>query len=225
MSTMTETLKQEALFIPSEETRNGHRETTGKNERVPGEYLGHITEVRITEGSLFDERDRSGKLTGRKVKAVWHNFNVLVAPENATQTYTRRDHEGNEHTHTGEDYVGWAIQAHGVPRFLEPTDDDSFHSNATGNFNYMKLCETLGVRGEIVERDLKGDGKMTKLESLPILTEKDLTGVPVTAVVDRGKDYMKDGVSHIKYVAKFVRAWENGTRLTTTTTTTDDLPF
>ena len=223
MSTMTETLKQEALFIPSEETRNGHRETTGKNERVPGEYLGHITEVRITEGSLFDERDRSGKLTGRKVKAVWHNFNVLVAPENATQTYSRKDREGNEHTHTGEDYIGWAIQAHGVPRFLEPTSDDDFDSNATGNFNYMKLCETLGVHGELVERER--DGKLTKVESLPILTETDLTGLPVTAVVDRGRDYVKDGVTQIKYVAKFVKTWDDGTRLTTTTTTTDDIPF
>ena len=172
---------------------------------------------------MFDERDRSGKLTGRKVKAVWHNFNVLVAPENATQTYTRKDHEGNEHTHTGEDYIGWAIQAHGVPRFLEPTDDDSFHSNATGNYNYMKLCETLGVRGEIVERER--DGKLTKVESLPILTETDLLGLPVTAVVDRGRDYVKDGVTQIKYVAKFVKTWDNGTRLTTTTTTTDDIPF
>ena len=223
MSTMTETLKQEALFIPSEETRNGHRETTGKNERVPGEYLGHITEVRITEGSLFDERDRSGKLTGRKVKAVWHNFNVLVAPENATQTYSRKDREGNEHTHTGEDYIGWAIQAHGVPRFLEPTSDDDFDSNATGNFNYMILCETLGVHGELVERER--DGKLTKVESLPILTETDLLGLPVTAVVDRGRDYVKDGVTQIKYVAKFVKTWDDGTRLTTTTTTTDDIPF
>ena len=224
MSTITETLQdtQEALFIPSEDTRNGHRETTGRNERVPGEYLGHITEVRITEGKPFDEKDNTGKLTGRRVKAVWHNFKVLVAPENATQTYTRRDRDGNEHTHNGEDYIGWAIQANGVARFVEPTDDDDFHSNASGNFNYMKLCETLGVQGKTVEREV--NGKMTKVDLLPILTVKDLSGLPVTAVVDRGRDYVKDGVTQIKYVAKFVKTWTDGTRLTTTTTD-NDLPF
>ena len=224
MSTITETLEetQEVLFRPSEETRNGHRDTTGKNERVPGEYLGHITEVRITEGSPFDERDRTGKTTGRKLKAVWHNFKVLVAPENSTQTYTRRDREGNEHTHTGEDYVGWAIQTKGVARFLEPVDGDDFHSNASGNFGYMKLCETLGVHGETVERER--DGKLIKVDLLPILTVKDITGFPVTAVVDRGRDYVKDGVTQIKYVAKFGKTWTDGTRLTTTTTD-DDLPF
>ena len=224
MSTMTETLTntQEALFIPSEETRNGHRDTTSRNERVPGEYLGHITEVRITEPSdPFDEKDRAGKLTGRKLKAVWHNFKVLVAPENANQTYTRRDSDGNEHTHTGEDYIGWAIQTKGVARFLEPVDGDDFHSNASGNYNYMKLCETLGVRGKIVEREV--EGKTVKLESLPILTIKDLSGLPVTAVVDRGQDYVKDGVTQIKYEGKFVKTWEDGTRLLTTND--DDLPF
>ena len=224
MSTITETLKdtQEVLFIPSEDSRNGHRETRTTNERVPGEYLGHITEVRIEEGKPFDERDLTGKLTGRRVKAVWHNFKVLVAPENSNQTYTRRDSDGNEHTHTGEDYVGWAIQTKGVARFLEPTDGDDFHSNASGNFNYMKLCETVGVHGETVERER--DGKMIKVDLLPILTVKDITGFPVTAVVDRGRDYVKDGVTQIKYEGKFVKAWEGGTRLTTTTTD-NDLPF
>ena len=220
MSTMTETLTntQEALFIPSEDTRNGHRETTGRNERVPGEYLGHITEVRITEGSPFDEKDKTGKLTGRKLKAVWHTFKVLVAPENANQTYTRRDSDGNEHTHTGEDYVGWAIQPKGVARFLEPIDGDDFHSNASGNFNYMRLCETLGI--EIPTREIERDGKTLNVQVLPILTVKDLTGLPVTAVVDRGRDYMKDGVPQIKYEGKFVKAWEGGTRLVN-----NDLPF
>ena len=224
MSTITETLNetQEVLFHPSEDSRNGHRDTRTTNERVPGEYLGHITEVRIEEGKPFDERDLTGKLTGRRVKAVWHNFNVTVAAENATQTYTRRDSDGHDHTHTGEDYVGWKIQTKGVPRFLVPRkgSDDDFEANPTGNNKYMLLCETIGVEGKLVERDLKGDGELIKLESLPVLTIKDLTGAPVIAIVDRGKDYVKDGITNIKYEGKFVRTWTDGTRLPD-----NDLPF
>ncbi len=82
----------------------------------------------------------------------------------------------------------------------------------------MRLCETLGV--EIPTKRIERDGKTLNVQVLPILTEKDLTGLPVTAVVDRGRDYMKDGVTQIKYEGKFVKAWEGGTRLTN-----NDLPF
>ena len=79
MPTMTETLKDEALFIPSEDGTTGEREYTPK---VAGEYLGHITDARTLT--------REFKKDGRTFKARIFNFKIHVAPENKTMTYTTK---------------------------------------------------------------------------------------------------------------------------------------
>ena len=220
MSTITETIKEEALFIPGDTTTNGvtEKEYTPKTE---GEYLGHITELTTTLPDPFELRDRNGANLGRKARARFFNFKVRVAPETAELTFTHRDHKGAERTHNGVDYVGWEVRG-GIPRFLEPTVDDDFEANPEGNDAYVRFCETQGI--EIPTREIERDGKTLTVQVLPELTAEDITGVPVTAVVGRGRDWTnKEGETVPAYKVKFVKEWTDGKRLAGTTT--DDLPF
>jgi len=202
---MTETLKkEEALFIPSE---NAEEEYVPK---VAGDYLGHITDAR-TVTREFDSK-------GRTFKARILNFKVNVAPENVHQTYMLTD--GKEIT--GEHYVDWTVVADGVFRFLEPTGDDNFESNAEGNKRYLRFCQSIGLEIPTEERTI--GGKTVKVQVLPDVNEKDLNGTPVVAVVGRGQDWVTDtGETRPSWRVKFTKLWEDGKRLAATTT--DDLPF
>ena len=205
MSTMTDTLKnEEALFIPSEETEEEYV------PKVAGDYLGHITETRTVT--------REFTTKGRTFKARIFNFKVNVAPENANTTYTL---EGGREI-TGEHYVDWTVVADGVFRFLEPTGDDKFESNAEGNKRYLRFCQSIGIEIPTEERTI--GGKTVKVQVLPDVKETDLNGTPVIAVVGRGSDWVTDtGETRPSWRAKFTKRWESGKRLATTTT--DDLPF
>ena len=208
MSTITETLEhEEALFIPSE---NGEQKYIPK---VAGEYLGHITEAR----TLIREFTREDKM----LKACIFNFKVHVAQENTGNTYTfTRD--GETHTTNGEPYVGWDIIADGVFRFLEPTGDDKFHSYSEGNKRYSRFCESIGMPSKTEDRTV--NGKTVRVHVLPNITETELNGLPVIAVVGRGKDWVNDeGETVPSWRCKFTKRWEEGKRLATTTT--HDLPF
>ena len=214
MSTMTETLRDEALFIPSE-----HDASTEKPEYIPkvaGEYIGHITDAR-TITREFTDRD------GRPLKARIFNFKIHVAKENEKNTYTITDGEGNTREITGEHYTGWTVVADGVFRFLEPTTDDSFESNSEGNKRYMMFCQSLGMEIKTEERTVNGN--TVKVQVLPDLEETKLNGTPVAAVVGRGKDWVdpKDGKTKPSWRCKFTKSWENGTRLINGHN--DDLPF
>ena len=205
MSTMTETLKhEEALFIPSEETEEEYV------PKVAGDYLGHITDARTVTKEFTTK--------GRTFKARIFNFKVHVAPENVNSTYTLTD--GREIT--GEHYVDWTVVADGVFRFLEPTGDDEFESNAEGNKRYLRFCQSIGIETPTEERTI--GGKTVKVQVLPDVKEGDLNGTPVVAVVGRGQDWVTDtGETRPSWRAKFTKRWEDGKRLATTTT--DDLPF
>ena len=208
-TTMTETLKhEEALFIPSEDT--GHDEYVPK---VAGDYLGHITDARTLT--------REFKKDGRTLRARIFNFKVHVAAENANQTYTiHRD--GNTKTVTGEHFVDWTVVADGVFRFLEPTGDDKHESNAEGNKRYLRFCESLGL--EIPTEDRTINGNTVKVQLLPDINVDDLNGIPVTAVVGRGQDWVNDtGETRPSWRVKFTKLWKDGKKLATTTT--NDLPF
>ena len=211
MSTMTDTLhKEEALFIPSEET--------AREEYIPkvaGEYLGHITEAR-TVTREFTREDR-------KVKARIFNFKVRVAAENKGQKYTFQDRNGNHRDITGEHFIDWEMVADGVFRYLEPTREDSFESYAEGNKKYLLFCQSLGMEIPTEERTVNGNTVSVQL--LPDIDEKMLNGTPVVAVVGRGKDWINDkGETVPSWRCKFTKRWESGTRLATTTTK-HDLPF
>jgi hypothetical protein len=209
MSTMTETLKhEEALFIPSD------TDTTDYIPKVAGEYLGHIKEA-TTLTREFKGSD------GRLHKALIFNFKVLVAPENTRNTY-EYIHNGETRTTNGKPYVDTEFRADGVFRFLEPTDGDKFESNAEGNRRYMRFCETVGV--DIKTEDRTVNGKTLKVQILPKLETKDIEGMPIVAVVERGKDWVnEDGETRPSWKVKYVKTWEDGKRLATATA--DDLPF
>jgi len=210
MSTMTETLhNEEALFIPTDDTTRTHV------PKVEGDYLGHITETR----TLVREFKTSD---GRNVKARIFNYKVEVAHENATREYTFTDHNGTQHTTSGEPYVGWTVSARGIFRFLEPKEGDTFESNSENNVAYLRFCQALGLTIETTKREV--GGKTIDVQVLPTLTEEDINGRPVIAVVGRDKDWVNDdGETMPSYKAKFVKLWKDGKRLADTTT--NDLPF
>ena len=206
---MAETLKNdEALFIPSD---NGTTETREYIPKVQGEYLGHITDARTIT--------REFKKDGRTFKARIFNFKVHVAPENARNTYTITNADGEAREITGEHYVEWTVMADGVFRFLEPTESDTFESNAEGNRRYLMFCQSLGLDVKTEERTV--NGKTVRVQLLPDIKEEDMNGTPVVAVVGRGQDWTDDtGKSRPSWRVKFTKLWKDGKRLAT-----DDLPF
>ena len=209
MSTMTETLHEEALFIPTDDTTRTH------TPKVEGDYLGHITDTR----TLVREFKTSD---GRNVKARIFNYKVEVAHENATREYTFTDHNGTQHTTNGEPYVGWTVSARGVFRFLEPGEGDTFESNSENNVAYLRFCQALGLTIETTIREVHG--KTIDVQVLPTLTEEDINGRPVVAVVGRDKDWINDdGETMPSFRLKFVKLWKEGKALATTTK--HDLPF
>jgi hypothetical protein len=209
MSTMTETLHEEALFIPTDDTTRTH------TPKVEGDYLGHITDTR----TLVREFKTSD---GRNVKARIFNYKVEVAHENATREYTFTDHNGTEHTTSGEAYVGWTVSARGVFRFLEPKGDDIFESNSENNVAYLRFCQALGLTIETTQREV--NGKTIDVQVLPTLEESDINGRPVVAVVGRDKDWINDdGETMPSFRVKYVKLWKEGKLLAPTTT--NDLPF
>ena len=209
MSTMTETLHEEALFIPSDDTTRTH------TPKVEGDYLGHITDTR-TLVREFKTKE------GRNVKARIFNYKVHVAQENSAREYTYTDRNGTEHKTSGEPYVGWTVSARGVFRFLEPEEGDTFESNSENNVAYLRFCQALGLTIETTKREV--NGKTIDVQVLPTLTESDINGLPVIAVVGRDKDWINDdGETMPSFRAKFVKLWKDGKRLAQSTT--NDLPF
>ena len=207
---MTETLRDEALFIPGE---HGTEEAE-YTPRVAGQYLGHITDTRSIT--------REFKKDGRTFKARIFNFKVHVAPENVINTYTVTDHEGGTKEITGDRYTDWTVVADGVFRFLEPGGEDTFESNAEGNKRYLMFCQSLGMEIRTEERTV--NGKTVKVQVLPDLEESKLNGSPVTAVVGRGKDWVTDtGETRPSWRCKFTKRWEDGKHLSNGTA--HDLPF
>ena len=211
MSTMTETLKnEESLFIPSEETET----ETKYIPMAEGDHLGHITEARTLTREFTKDKIQ--------MKARIFNFKVTIAAENTHNSYTIHRDGYDPLTVTGEHYVGKTIIADGVFRFLEPTDGDTFESNAEGNKRYLMFCQSLGMEIPTEERTI--NGKTVTVQLLPDVNETDLNGAPVVAVVGRGQDWTDDtGKNRPSYRVKFTKRWESGKRLATTTT--DDLPF
>tara|TARA_R100000808_G_C2142869_1_gene150657 strand:- start:202 stop:846 length:645 start_codon:yes stop_codon:yes gene_type:complete len=214
MSTITDTLNDETLFIPGDDT------ATDKPKFIPkaeGEYLGHIVSARTTT------REWTDKTSGQNFKACIYNFKVRVAPENKEKSFTY-SRNGVKHTTDGEPYVGWEVVSKGIFRFLEPdtTKGDTFVSNATANDRYMRFCQALKIDATTSEREV--DGKTVNVQVMPTLTEKDIEGLPVTAIVGREKEDWMDSEGNMRpdYKIRWVQVWENGTKLTTGN---DDLPF
>ena len=109
----------------------------------------------------------------------------------------------------GSDYVGRNIKGLGVFKFLTPKEGDDFEANPSGNDKYLLFCKSIGVEIKKEERDM--GGKKVTVEIMPSLSEDDINGRPVTAVVGRGKPYTNKNGKEIKpWQAKFVKSWDEG---------------
>ena len=71
------------------------------------------------------------------------------------------------------------------------------------------FCQSIGVEVKKEKREI--DGKNIYVEVMPRLSEEDINGKPVVAVVGRGKAYTnKQGKEVTPWQCKFVKAWDEG---------------
>jgi len=196
--------KKESFFIPS---KDSNKSFTAPNVR--GEFYGHLKNA--TQKEVMFEKD------GEKYKAVVYNYDFEIAKENEKQSYAYTSYkDGSKQKAEGRAYIGRIYKGSGVFRFLEPEEKDDFVSNATGNQNYLRFCETLGV--SIPVKEVEMNGEKVEVQALPSLDTGELNGKPAIAVIDKGKKYTWEGKERTPYVVKFVKKWEDGE-------TSDDIPF
>jgi hypothetical protein len=210
MSTMNETMTDEAFFIPSDDAESTNEHTSKYPPSVvEGEYLGHIVDARTITREFAKD--------GNQVKAAIFNFKVKVAKENEVNSYNVKGRNVN-----GAEYTDKHIVADGVFRFLEPKDGDTFMSNAEGNKRYLMFCQSLGMKIPTHERTI--NGKTVTVQSLPDISVNNLNGTPVIAVVGKGKPWTDDtGTERPSWKVKFTKHWEEGERIAMAVE--HDLPF
>ena len=166
-----------------------------------GEYLCHIVAVK---SKIVDVQN--------KYKARLYSYTVEVANENKDMDFTIIDIDGKPKAVKGDGYVGKKFFGT-LWRFLEPTDKDTFESNSTGNTNYLRFCETIGVKCPKETKTIGGED--IEVQILPSLSEDDFLGQPVTSVVDLGKPWTdKEGKRRQYWECKFCKKWESGKKKT-----------
>ena len=166
-----------------------------------GEYLCHIVAVK---SKIVDVQN--------KYKARVYSYTVEVANENKDMDFTIIDIDGKPKAVKGDGYVGKKFFGT-LWRFLEPTDKDTFESNSTGNTNYLRFCETIGVKCPKETKTIGGED--IEVQILPSLSEDDFLGQPVTSVVDLGKPWTdKEGKRRQYWECKFCKKWESGKKKT-----------
>jgi hypothetical protein len=221
MSTTEEVLNEVSTFF--EDTTkttntNGEFKRTGL---VEGEYLGHIVNARSIVRPVKDwETKEEGKYQARI-----YNFDVIVADENRGMTYQYEDITGKHIEISGEQFVDKKLMAKGVFKFLDPQEGDTFVGNPTENHKYSLFCETLGVHPKEETRTI--DGKETTVKLLPLLTEEQMLGRPVTAILKKVKDKWvnnKGETMHYSWRVSYVKPWTQGS-VKTMEVNKDDLPF
>ena len=221
MSTAQEVLNEVSTFF--EDTTkttntNGEFKRTGL---VEGEYLGHIVNARSIVRPVKDwETKEEGKYQARI-----YNFDVIVADENRGMTYQYEDITGKHIEISGEQFVDKKLMAKGVFKFLDPQEGDTFEGNPTENHKYSLFCETLGVHPKEETRTI--DGKETTVKLLPLLTEEQMLGRPVTAILKKVKDRWvnnKGETMHYSWRVSYVKPWTQGS-VKTMEVNKDDLPF
>ena len=146
-----------------------------------GEYYGHITEVDSKVSSLEGSKNL-------------HNF--------------YEDIGGKMVKTGGEVYVGKTFKGK-LWRFLEPSKDDTFESNTSGNKGYLRFCETIGVECPTEVRTI--DGSEIEVQILPTLAPEAMLGQPIIAFVDKGREFTnKKGERTFFWDCKFCKKWEGG---------------
>ena len=192
MAKAEELFGDEILFIPDEKITKTMNKGDWKRPLTKGDYYAHIESVDTREVSF------------KNYKAIVYNYRVKIAEENSKMKYQFQEEEYN-----GSEYVGRSIRGLGVFKFLSPKEGDDFEANPGGNDKYLMFCKSLGASVKQEEREI--DGKKVKVEIMPNLTESDIVGRPVKAVVDRGKPYTNNSGKEVKpWEVKFIVNWEDG---------------
>jgi len=186
-----------------------------KKEITPltkGEYLCHITSVK---SKIVDVQG--------KYRARLFTYTVEVAEENKNLDFHYIGIDGKSVATKGDAYVGKRFFGT-LWRFLEPTEKDDFESNSTGNSNYLRFCETIGVKCPTETKTINGED--IEVQILPSLSEDDFLGQPVTAFVDLGKPWTdKEGKRRQYYDCKFCKKWEGGKKKKIGGGNSNDIPF
>ena len=162
-----------------------------------GEYLCHITSVK---SKVVDVQN--------KYKARLYSYTVEVAEENKDMDFTYIGIDGKGKITKGDVYIGKKFLGK-LWRFLEPTDKDDFESHSTGNNNYLRFCETIGVDCPKETKNIGGED--IEVQIRPSCSSEDFLGRPVTAGVDLGKPWTdKQGKRRQYWDCKFCKKWEGG---------------
>ena len=187
-----------------------------KKEFTPyakGEYYAHITEV---DSKVLDVK-------GGQYKARLYTYTVVVADENKEKDFHYEGIDGKPVATKGNVYVGGKFKGK-LWRFLEPSKDDTFESNASGNTGYLKFCETIGVDCPTETKTI--DGEDVEVQLLPNLTPDAMLGQHVVAFVDKGRPFVdKKGNHRVFWDCKFCKKWEGGKKKEISTKGGGELPF
>jgi len=163
-----------------------------------GEYLCHIIE---SESKVVD-------VAGGKHRAELFTYTVEVADENKTQDFQYRDINGAMTDTKGDVYVGYKFRGK-LWRFLEPGEKDKFSSNSSGNTNYMRFCETIGIEKVMEKKEINGE--VIEVQLLPSLSSGEMLGKAVIAFVDKGRPWKdKEGKTRQFWDCKFCKSWKDG---------------
>lgn len=166
-----------------------------------GEYYGHITEV---DSKILDVK-------GGQYKARLYTYTVTVAPENRNAMFQYEGIDGNIIKTDGKPYVGKTFKGK-LWRFLEPSKDDTFESNVSGNKGYLRFCQTIGVECPTETRTV--DGNDIEVQILPTLSPDNMLGQPVIAFVDKGREFTnKRGERTFFWDCKFCKKWNDGKKI------------
>ena len=187
-----------------------------KTKFVPfakGDYWGHITEV---DSKVLDVKDG-------QYKARLYTYTFVASTENKDFDFQYEDIDGKMLTTKGHVYIGKKFKGK-LWRFLEPSKDDTFESNPTGNAGYLRFCETIGVECPTETKTI--DGEDVEVQLLPELSADMMLGQPVCAFVDKGRPFTnKEGETKVYWDVKFCKKWTGGTKKEISAKSGSDLPF
>ena len=120
-----------------------------KSSFVPfakGDYWGHITEV---DSKVLDVK-------GGQYKARLYTYTFVASTDNKDLDFQYEDIDGKMLTTKGHVYIGKKFKGK-LWRFLEPSKDDTFESNADGNSNFLRFCDTIGKDCPVETRNIDGE--------------------------------------------------------------------
>tara|TARA_R110000824_G_scaffold39794_3_gene119942 strand:+ start:93 stop:722 length:630 start_codon:yes stop_codon:yes gene_type:complete len=178
-----------------------------------GDYWGHITEV---DSKVLDVKEG-------QYKARLYTYTFVASTENKDFDFQYEDIDGKLLTTKGHVYIGKKFKGK-LWRFLEPSKDDTFESNPTGNAGYLRFCETIGV--ECPKETKTIDGEDVEVQLLPELSADMMLGQPVCAFVDKGRPFKnRDGDTKVYWDVKFCKKWVGGKKKEISTKSGSDLPF